>query len=220
MLLWRLFPIIRDIARSRAFSVKVGEMQVSVQDASEQLRKQIEDLQQKVSELRTKHRLTAIPEASNTYVDSVPSAVPERLVQTMAPHVLWVDDDPTNHAYEIARLRDAGVEVSEVMTTDETLRLLESGARVSAIVTDMGRNEGRSYRSQAGLDLIRAARAAGVSCPIFVYAGRKKIERTRDEVKLASGNGATWSTVELFEMLRTALGLPVDTGVRPSKPPG
>ena len=123
VLLWRLFPIIRDIARSRAFSVKVGEMQVSVQDASEQLRQQIEDLQQKVSELRTQHRLTAIPEASNTYVDSVPSAVPERLVQTMAPHVLWVDDDPTNHVYEIARLRDAGVEVSEVMTTDETLRL-------------------------------------------------------------------------------------------------
>lgn len=210
VLLWYLFPIVREIARSRAFTVKVGEMEVSVQEASEQLRQQIEDLQKKVSELRTRQTLGASPEESLKFQpEALREAAPQPTDTSPSPQVLWVDDKPAGNAYEIARLRDAGVEVSEVTTTDEALRLLTGGSQFNAIITDMGRREGLSFRSQAGLDLIRAARAARVSSPIFVYATRKRVERTRDEVMLAGGNGATASTVELFEMLRGALGIAV-----------
>ena len=52
IVLWKIFPQIRDVLKSRGFKIKIGEMEVSVQDASEQLRTLIEDLQKKVAELR------------------------------------------------------------------------------------------------------------------------------------------------------------------------
>jgi CheY-like chemotaxis protein len=198
VVLWRLFPLAREIAKSRGFTVKIGDMELTVQEASEQLRVQLEDLQKKVADLRS--GIVAVPQPA-------PLAPPLAAPTATAPHILWVDDKPENNAFEIARLRDAGVAVSEARTTDEAIRLLTTGAPIQAVITDMGRLEAGSFRSRAGLDLIRAARVAGITVPMFVYSSRQAAARTREEVIAAGGNGATASTVELFELLREATGV-------------
>ncbi|WP_207768026.1 hypothetical protein, partial [Methylobacterium frigidaeris] len=41
MLAWKAFPVLKSIASSRSFSVKIAGMELSVQDATEQIQKQI-----------------------------------------------------------------------------------------------------------------------------------------------------------------------------------
>jgi CheY-like chemotaxis protein len=201
VVLWRIFPTIVSLVKSRGIKIKIGEMEVSVQEASEQLRLQIDDLQKKVAELRSAPMTSPAPPIA------APRSAPPAIPLNRPPRVLWTDDNPTNNALEIARLRDAGVEVSEANTTEEAARMLSGGARFDAVITDMGRRTKGGYRAQAGLELIRAVRSAGINTPIFVYTTAKVAESMRDEVVAAGGNGCTVSAVELFELLRQALGI-------------
>lgn len=196
VVLLKLYPSFKRIVESRGFAVKVGDMEVTVQEASEQFRAQLEDLQAKVSELRTAVFPGTAP-GSNAGPAGVapPSAAPAR-----PRRILWVDDQPSNNAFEIATLREAGVAVLEALSTSDALRALGSQA-VDLVITDMGREEAGTYRPDAGLELIRAARAAAVAVPIYVYTTSRNVRRYREEAVAAGGQGATASAVELFEML-------------------
>ncbi|MGZ0233831.1 hypothetical protein [Streptomyces sp. CPS1] len=178
LVLWRLFPLIKEIARSRGFTIKVGEAQLSVQEYSESLIRTTADLQ---------GRLAAVsaPAAART-LDSV----------------LWVDDRPENNATEVAQLRALGVEVTLARSTDEGLRALSRGHRsFDAVISDLSRTErGRTNRT-AGLDLIRELRAQGDTIPVFVYATSRALAQ-RAEIDVAGGNGVATSSTELFELLR------------------
>src|SRR5712691_8180050 len=90
VLIWRLYPAIRAVADSRAFRVKVAGMEISVQQASEQLQSQIDDLRRKLSEIRevTAHQSTG----------------PQPSPPVLSRRILWVDDKPSNNAYAIAQL--------------------------------------------------------------------------------------------------------------------
>ena len=197
--LWKLFPIIRDVAHSRGFTIKVGGMELSVQEASEKVRVQIEDLQKKLSEIRVQSKSAAAP----AYLAAEPSATPP------PRRILWVDDKPANNAFEIARLHEEDIDVIQATTNADALKVLTAGRTpVGAVVSDMVRRKAVVYKRRAGLDLIREARSAGVSVPIFVYSTTQDAERYRDDVLSAGGNGATASPVELFEMIREALASP------------
>ncbi|WP_339860993.1 response regulator [Thalassospira alkalitolerans] len=52
VLLILLFPTLQAILKSRGFSVKIGNMEVTVQEASERMLKQVEDLQHHVMDLQ------------------------------------------------------------------------------------------------------------------------------------------------------------------------
>jgi CheY-like chemotaxis protein len=182
-----LYPTLKAIIRSRAFTIKVGSMQLSVQEANEQLQKQVEDLLEQVSDLR----LRAGPQES---VENL---------QSETPTILWVDDNPSNNAYETAKLRTDRVHVIEAMSTSEALAALSSG-RLSpdVIITDLGRVEDGTFVPDAGLQLIRRAREIGFDKPIYMYSTRAaKLER-EPEVIAAGGNGITDSPVELLTLLK------------------
>jgi CheY-like chemotaxis protein len=197
IVLWRLFPLVKDVARSRPFTIKVGELELSVQDASEKLRIQIEDLQKKVTELRTNAPVTMSPPV-------VQGALTE-MMQRPTAHIVWLDDNPDGNAYELARLRDAGVDVSEARSTSEALRQLVPSAKVDAILTDMGRREDGAYKSKAGLDFIQQVRELGIQTPIFVYTAQRSAAHLRDVVLASGASGITGSPVELFEFLGQVL---------------
>ena len=192
---WRLFPTLKEIARSRAFAIKVGKVELSVQEANEKLRRQIGDLQNKVLEIRANTDRRPRGETAGT---GALAALPKRLV--------WVDDNPANNAYEIARLREDGVEVVELTSTAEALTALVSEQLPTrAVISDMVRREAGKYNQEAGLDLIRRLREAGLTVPIFVYCSSRALKRTEGEVMSAGGNGAMASAVELMERLREVL---------------
>jgi CheY-like chemotaxis protein len=190
----RLFPSLRGIIESRAFTVKVGNMEISVQQASDQLAKQIQDLQDKVA-------------AFTPHADAAAARTPALQSNGEAPlgnlTVLWVDDVPSNNAYEIAKLRGDGVEVIEATSTDEAMGIIASSPRrIDIIITDMGRKEHGTFNPKAGLDLIRGVRAAGSKVPIFVYSSARGIQT--DEIERAGATGKTTSPVELIKLVQAS----------------
>lgn len=196
IVLWKLYPSVLKIIESRGFKVKVGEMEVTVQEASDQLRAQVEDLQKKVSELRLQVQQQEEPVLT-------PSTIGEPIRESIR-RILWVDDHPENNAYEIATLRSEGFEVRQAISTDEAVRVLMSGRfDADALISDMGREEGGKYQPVAGLRLIELARESDIQVPIFVYTTSRSTSKYREEVVAASGNGITASPVELFEMINT-----------------
>jgi CheY-like chemotaxis protein len=198
VILWKLYPSIRGIIDSRGFTVKVGEMEVTVQEASDQLRTQVEDLQEKVSGLRLQ------VEGAQAATGLTLAAEPREPEPKPIKRVLWVDDNPENNAFEIAKLRDDDLQVVQATSTDEAMGILLSGRlEVDAIVSDMGRRERGKNQPEAGLTLIQEARGADIQVPIFVYASPRAVARYRDEIREAGGSGATASPIELFELIRT-----------------
>ena len=197
VVLWRVFPLVKEIVKSRAFTVKVGNMEISVQETTDQLRASLEDVQKKVEQLRAHMGHKTAPVSTNA---SAALAIAPR-------RVVWVDDRPENNALEIARLRDDRVEVIEVTSTEDALRILvDQRLDVRAVISDMVRREGNAPNRKAGLELIQQLRSAGLSVPIFVYGSARALEQTRDQVLAVGGSGATASSVELFEMLSEVLG--------------
>ncbi|CAL2060682.1 MULTISPECIES: response regulator [Streptomyces] len=176
--LWRLFPLIKEIVRSRGFTIKVGEAELSVQEVSESLIRTTADLQGRLASVRA-------PAASRT-LDSV----------------LWVDDRPENNATEVAQLRALGVEVTLAKSTDEALRALARPNRpFDAVISDMSRRERTRPNRTAGLDLIRELRAQDDPIPVFIYATARALT-LREEITNAGGTAVVGSSTELFELLR------------------
>ncbi len=174
--LWRLFPTIRKIAMSRGFTVKVGQAELTVQEVSEKLLTTTAEIQ---------GRLASI--TSGTESPTETRGTPSR---HQLERILWVDDTPSNNAYEVAQLE-----------TGEGVATVQSEMPFDAVVSDMGRAETSGYNSDAGLDLIRQLRERSYSTPIFIYATRRATGR-RDEIVAAGGNGVTASPTELFALLR------------------
>lgn len=202
IVLWKLFPTLKQIVTSRAFSVKVAGMEVSVQDATEQLSTRIEDLQKQVIALRDE-------QGSHSRDVAVAAPPPEEPRARGRQAVLWVDDKPSNNAFEISQLRDWGVDVLEALSTQDAMALLKGNVHVDAVISDMGRSEGGSYRSQAGLTLLQQIRAEGLATPFLVYSSARYAAQNRQQVIAAGGDGATSSPIELLEWLRRKIGLSV-----------
>jgi CheY-like chemotaxis protein len=199
ILLWKLFPALRSIVTSRGFSVKIAGMEVSVQAATEQIRTQIDDLQKQVINLRS----TRVDQPVVTTLEAPPPTSNEK--NKSPRRILWVDDNPTNNAFEIAQLKARDVDVVQATSTEDALSTLNSSSGFSAVISDMGRREGGAYRSQAGLMFLKAMRRAGYTMPFLIYSSQKYASRNDEEVKAAGGDGATASPIELLEWVGRSL---------------
>jgi CheY-like chemotaxis protein len=198
VVLMALLPTIIQVVKSRAFTIKYANFELSVQDSTQQLRKQIEDLQDQVRAISGQPGLsTPAPrrEALSTLAKSQAPPQPSRAI-------LWVDDQPAHNAFEIAKLQRDGLEISTAESTQAALALLESRAESPAlIVSDMGRREGLVVKRTAGLELIREARSRGINLPIYIYAAPEAVEKYAQQVLQAGGNGITASPLQLFQFI-------------------
>jgi len=201
VLLWFLYPALAAIIRSRSFSIKVAGMEVSVQDATEQLRTQIDDLQRQVIALRTgAPAATTTAAASSRRPKSGPDASPSPA--SARRRILWVDDNMSNNAFQIAQLNDAGITVVKSSSTADAMAILKGSAPFDAVISDMGRREQGAWQGEAGLGLLREMRSNGHDEPFIVYSSRAYATRHDAEVRKAGGDGATSSPVELLEWVR------------------
>lgn len=79
--------------------------------------------------------------------------------------VLWVDDTPSNNAWERKALAAYGVRFVLAYDTNEAERLAAENGPFDAIISDMG----RPGDPQAGYTLLKRFREAGVKTPYFIY---------------------------------------------------
>jgi CheY-like chemotaxis protein len=201
---------LRRAMRARAFTVKIGGVELSVEEATEQLRRQITDLQS--------HMATGLAERGEPGRAGPPAApgagpagveAPARPDQG-PPTILWVDDDPDAKTMELAKLRDDGVEVLLARSTAEAMDVLSLRRGVQAVVTDLGRAEEGEFRSHAGLALLRQLHEAEQDQPVLVYTSARRVELDRQDALDAGASAVTASPTELFAALRRVLAGPAD----------
>ncbi|MFJ8592457.1 response regulator [Streptomyces sp. NPDC093598] len=191
VVVWRLFPVIKNIAGRGNFTVRMGDAELTVQQFSDKLVEATADIQQ---------RLTAVSASEGQEEPSEQTERPPGVLR----RVLWVDDQPANNAYETAQLQSLGVEVVHATSTGEGVRALHKARPpFDAVISDMGRSEPAGYNTDAGLDLIREIRSFDDTTPVFVYASTKTLAR-KEEIATAGGNGVAWSPVKLFDLLHDA----------------
>jgi CheY-like chemotaxis protein len=202
---------LRRAMRTRAFTVKIGGVELSVEEAAEQLRRQVADLQTHMAD-QLAERPPAGPPGPPGPPGS-PGAGAEAAAGPAAdqgrPTVLWVDDNPEANTLELAKLRDDGVEVLLARSTAEAMDVLSLRRGVGAIVTDMGRTEDGEFRSHAGLALLRQLHEAEQSQPVLVYTSTRRVELDRQDALDAGATAVTSSPTELFAALRRVLSAPI-----------
>ena len=227
VLLIRVIPHVPGVAadlrkamRTRAFTVKVGGVELSVEDATEQLRRQVADLQTHMAtELAERGEPAPGPPASPGAADGAaagPVAGQDRAT------ILWVDDAPDDNALELAKLRDDGLEVLLARSTAEAMDVLSLRRGIRAIVTDLGRSEDGEFRSHAGLALLRQLGEAEQDQPVLVYTSARRVDLDRQDALDAGATAVTASPTELFAALRRLLATPPDGQGAPgaAPPPG
>ncbi|MCU0301647.1 MAG: hypothetical protein MUF35_08610 [Candidatus Nanopelagicales bacterium] len=219
-----LLPTLRRVVRDRPFSIKIGSFEMTAQEASEALLKQITDLQDQLAELQQQVAVRAPvelpdgardrsgpppPPASWGPEDAPPQPMPVPQPPTGPPaplppandgqrSILWVDDNPGNNAIEISRLTELGFNVTTRRSTKEALEELGPRPnRFQALITDLGRGPlGRT----AGLDTVKAARGLGFAGTAVIYTTPAAArDRASDAARV--GAAITASPTELVRMV-------------------
>ncbi|GGK75363.1 response regulator [Mangrovihabitans endophyticus] len=193
-LLAALFPVLkRFLSQSDSIDIEVAGAKVSVQRASEELRKLISDLQDRVNELEESMR-------SDSPGDSGPHLPPAPAAPTNA--VLWVDDRLEANVYERARLAEAGRRIVQAGSTTSALQRIGSAGPFSVIISDMGRvEEGGKYNPRAGMDLLREIRRSGMDTPVVFYSSSARLDPVQAELQQAENVAYTTSPSELMRLL-------------------
>jgi CheY-like chemotaxis protein len=192
VILWHLMPSIKKLIESRAFTLKIAGLEITAQEATDQIKSQLQDLKDQVISLR---------KASGERIDAIPTPT----IDDQTPRtILWVDDKPSNNALEISQLESRGYKVVTALSTNEAMADL-ARERVGLIISDMGRREEGRYVAQAGVVLLKLARQAGYEQPFIVYSSARYSERNDAEIKASDGVGATASPTKLLEWIQTYL---------------
>jgi CheY-like chemotaxis protein len=202
---------LRRAMRARAFTVKIGGVELSVEEATEQLRRQVTDLQTHMAAQLAEAGEPGPPGRAGP--PTAPGAGPaggatQGRPDQGPPTILWVDDDPDANTLELAKLRDDGVEVLLARSTAEAMDVLSLRRGVRAIVTDLGRAEDGEFRSHAGLALLRQLHEAEQDQPVVVYTSARRVELDRQDALDAGASAVTASPTELFAALGRILAAP------------
>jgi len=212
---------LRRAMRSRAFTVKIGGAELTVEEATEQLRRQVTDLQTHLAvQLAERGERAAAPPPAPVPPGAAPGApvppgAPGGATDAAGPAtgqgrstILWVDDRPGDRTLELAKLRDDGVEVLLARSTAEAMDVLSLRRGVQAIVTDLVRSEDGEFRSHAGLALLRQLKEAEQDQPVLVYTDGRRAELDRQDALDAGATVVTSSPLDLFAALRRLLSSP------------
>ena len=208
-------------SEQRKFTVKIGEMELSMDELSKQQGVMIKDLQTRVNELQrrmeTKGEAPAkdLPKAEDLSFDdrrveirraadapraeSMPNAKSVTLdIDDDISDILWVDDNPKNNAFLIASLQNQGISVSTAAHTKEAVERFRRGD-FDCVISDSCRHEGGPLDNcQAGFELAGSLRELNDEVPIYIYA-----DEVDEKMKAKAHNvGATAITSSPSELLK------------------
>jgi CheY-like chemotaxis protein len=185
-----------ESAKSRKFTLKIGGQELSMEEASQQQRNLIADLQAQVVEIKKRIEAPVV---------EAPASTARLEEHNRLNAALWVDDRPKNNSYFVQRLRDKGVTVDLALSTEEGLRLL-AGKKYGVIISDMGRTENGVYRSTAGLELLKQVRTESKKLPFVIFCSSRGVREYRNEARKYGATAVTSSPTEMFGILETAFG--------------
>lgn len=120
--------------------------------------------------------------------------------------ILWVDDHPENNYSLVEVLKDRGIFVTTATSTKEALQKLKN-QEYDAIISDMGRQEGRVNNSSAGVELAKSVRSLNRTIPLFIFCSS---EAKRKHASAAAEAGATNITASPTNLLRMLRGVGFD----------
>ncbi|HEY6073084.1 MAG TPA: response regulator, partial [Anaerolineales bacterium] len=186
-------------AQSRKFTVKVGEMEVSMEEYNRQQSELIKDLQHQMITLQK-----ALEEARQTNPDGAKPAIPDYSLQapTVRRSVLWVGDHPKTNAVMIQNLMDSGVDVTTAGSSREGLARLRARS-FDKVVTDLHHPNGVSGASVVGIELVKSIRQMRQDIPVYIFTNPSKAEEMFDAAEDAGANQITGSPTILMALLRS-----------------
>jgi CheY-like chemotaxis protein len=202
-----LLPAVRKVMESREFSIDVLGVKLSAQAASDQLARQIEDLQTRVIELEAAPAETRIGRQHQErlgFEEAVVNAEPatERISSgSQRRRILWVDDKPENNAYEMRALAERGWEVIVSRDTEGGRRRFRDSGPFDAVISDLGRDEHGRFDSDAGLKLLMDIRSVDQAVPFLIYTSAQTSMTRGRELTEAGATAVTASPVELQSIL-------------------
>lgn len=191
VLLYKLFEPIRilvESARARKFTIKVAGNELTMEEASEQQRAIVTDLQAKLAEIE-KRAAAGIPSVELAPAEPPPSS----------KRILWVDDRPKNNSFLVAALEERGARVETALSTAEAIASAKR-ANYDIVISDMGRPEG----DHAGLDLTRKLKEIGARAPVYIFCGAWAATHLREEALQTGVAGITSSGTTLLSILPLA----------------
>ena len=197
-LAWRFAEPIRGViesAKGRKFTIKVGDNELSMEEATAQQRRIVADLQEQVAAI-----VDSTQEQQLQAVVSEPSAI-DNSNEPAEFSILWVDDNPSNNSFEIANLEDRGFTVTTALSTDEALVAFRTD-NFDRVISDMGRRENGRSRGKAGIELTKKLRDVDSEVPIIIYCGGRAARALRSESLEAGANEITSSPTTLLRALR------------------
>jgi CheY-like chemotaxis protein len=223
-LVWPLLAILIVLILARPIRNKIisGDIELkfwgyeirAINSRSEQIGKQLLDIQSKIAELEK--RAPMVADSANAK-GPTKAVLPENL-SILGQRVLWVDDKPEANSVVIDQLKQLGFEIDLARTTEEGLRLVnESKLPYNLILSDIGRTEDRGYDRKAGTKLLSELRASGANAPVifFTTARTANMAFVRDAVTKDGNAFATGSTTELTLLILKALANKTESQAQP-----
>ncbi len=180
-------------ARTRKFSIKIGNQELTMEEANKQQQTIITDLQAQVVEIKKRIGAAVLP---------VPPELPPPTALAPIRSVLWIDDSPKNNSYSAQQLTDKGVNVDLALSTSDGLRLF-GGKAYGAVISDMGRTEDGKYKPTAGLELLRQIRGSNKTIPFIISTTSRGVSEHREEAIRLGATAITSSPTEVFGILQT-----------------
>src|SRR5574338_272193 len=181
-----------DSARTRKFSVKVGEMELSMEEYNRQQSELIKDLQNQMVEMKK-----AMEEDHKSRQEGgkpAPPAVPDYSLRPPSRRrsILWVGDRPQGNAVMLQNLFDAGLDVTTVPSSREGLSKLRA-MHFDKVVTDLHHPNGVTTGSPPGIELVKSIREMREDIPVYIFTSPKQAEEMFDLAGDAGANQITGS---------------------------
>lgn len=168
ILLYKFYQPLKSLiesACSRKFVIRVAGNELTMEEASEQQRVIVTDIQSKLAEVEKRlvsmQAITLSTESTNNIKNKL---------------ILWVDDIPKNNSYLVAYLQEKGHTVDFALSTDEAVRKFTSRS-YDIVISDMGRPED----GRAGISLAKKIRSLGSNVPMYIFCGGWAAKNLRDE---------------------------------------
>jgi CheY-like chemotaxis protein len=183
-----------ESAKSRKFSLKFGGQELTMEEANEQQRVLISDLQAQIVELRKKVEGVAV---SQEVLPKAESTLQAQLSNT----ILWVDDNPKNNSYFVEQLSNVGISVDLALSTSEGIAKFGRGI-YRCVISDMGRTEDGHYDPDVGLDLLQLVRQKDPNVPFVIFCSGRGVQEFGEKAKSLGVTGITSSPTDLFGILK------------------